>query len=95
MQPMNDMERHLVGKIREMRGTKGMECRICLEDNEEESKLIVPCKCTGSVEATHEHCLKEWIKRRVEQYPKKRASCEVCNTEFNYTLANRRTFDCN
>ena len=57
--------------------------------------MVIPCRCTGSIEYAHEHCMKEWVKRRVEQEPKKKASCEVCSTPFVYRTANRRHFDCN
>lgn len=60
------MERSLVNNLKSMRKVaKHKECRICLEDNEEQSKLVLPCKCTGSMESAHQHCLIEWIKRRV------------------------------
>jgi polyferredoxin len=38
--------------------------------------------------------MKEWVKRRVEQEPKAKASCEVCHTAFLYRTANQRHFDC-
>ena len=56
--------------------------------------MVIPCQCTGSIEFAHEHCMKEWIKRRVEADPKSKASCEVCSSDFNYRKASVRTFDC-
>lgn len=91
---MNAIEQILVSQLRASRKKQEKECRICLEEDEETSKLIIPCKCTGSIEYTHEHCLIEWIKRRVEMDRKRKASCEVCHTEFRYRLANQRHFDC-
>jgi len=38
--------------------------------------------------------MKEWVKRRVEQEPNKKAICEVCHTGFVYRNANQRHFDC-
>ena len=36
-------------------------CRICYEDNEDVSKLLSPCACSGSMEYIHKHCLIKWI----------------------------------
>ena len=55
--------------------------------------MITPCKCTGSIEYAHEHCMIEWIKRRLENEPKKKPCCEVCGSEFKYRESNRRHFD--
>jgi len=48
-------------------------CRICMEDSEETSPLIMPCVCSGSLKYVHFHCLKEWIEESNE------TNCGVCN----------------
>ena len=58
-------------------------CRICLETEENDTlgRLIVPCRCTGSMKLIHDECLKTWIVSKGEDVQK--ASCELCHTLFN------------
>jgi hypothetical protein len=95
LMPMNVVESMIVQELRQIRKTtRHKECRICLESEEETSKIITPCRCTGSIEYAHEHCMVEWIKRRLSIDSKKKASCEVCSTDFRFKAANSRHFDC-
>jgi hypothetical protein len=65
-------------------------CRICLNDIsfEEDSPLISPCKCSGSVKYIHLECLKKWIaslvktkeNESVQSYSWKTIKCEICHT---------------
>ena len=52
-------------------------CRICHESSEETSKLLKPCKCNGSMEFVHFHCLKEWIESSHNDV------CSVCMTKYD------------
>lgn len=49
-------------------------CRICFESDEGESKLINPCKCSGSQEWVHYSCLKKWIESSGKR------KCGVCKS---------------
>jgi hypothetical protein len=42
---------------------KGATCRICLgeEEDEPDSCLISPCKCSGTMKYIHLCCLKNWL----------------------------------
>lgn len=52
-------------------------CRICLERDENESKLLRACNCTGSQELVHYHCLKAWIESSNSK------KCSVCKTVYS------------
>lgn len=54
------------------------ECRICLEEGEEE--LIAPCNCCGSHKYVHLKCLNRWRQENINN--EKYHSCEVCKREF-------------
>ncbi|CAG9332065.1 unnamed protein product [Blepharisma stoltei] len=55
-------------------------CRICLEPEAPENKLISPCKCAGSVKYVHEECLKTWLASLDEDI--ENGKCELCSTKF-------------
>ena len=38
-----------------------LECRVCRSEAEDDRPLFTPCKCSGSIQWTHEDCLKEWL----------------------------------
>ena len=48
-------------------------CRICYEND---SKLIYPCKCSGSIKWIHESCLKKWIETSNKNI------CPQCKYEY-------------
>ena len=55
-------------------------CRICYEEDENISKLLYPCACSGSIKYIHDHCLREWIKTkniRIKNY-----KCELCHKKL-------------
>ncbi|XP_061427302.1 E3 ubiquitin-protein ligase MARCHF8-like [Lethenteron reissneri] len=54
----------------------GVACRICHCEGDEESPLIVPCQCTGSLQFVHQACLQQWIKSSGA------SCCELCNYSF-------------
>uniref|UniRef100_A0A3P9J4E1 RING-type E3 ubiquitin transferase n=1 Tax=Oryzias latipes TaxID=8090 RepID=A0A3P9J4E1_ORYLA len=51
-------------------------CRICHCEGDEESPLITPCHCTGSLRFVHQGCLQQWIKSSDTR------CCELCKYEF-------------
>lgn len=50
--------------------------RICHCEGDEESPLITPCHCTGSLRFVHQGCLQQWIKSSDTR------CCELCKYEF-------------
>jgi len=67
-------------------------CRICFEESEEDSPLIVPCRCSGSIQYIHEGCLNRWIDtsyRRLipalahqDEITLKNLRCELCHERY-------------
>lgn len=60
-----------------------------MEGSTAEDPLIRPCKCTGSIERVHLHCLREWTRSRLSldenhlgSYSFKSLPCELCKTTF-------------
>lgn len=51
-------------------------CRICHCEGDDESPLITPCHCTGSLRFVHQSCLQQWIKSSDTR------CCELCKYEF-------------
>ena len=47
---LNDMEKSCEFK----------ECRICLDEEKDDNKLIIPCKCKGTQKYVHIKCLQTW-----------------------------------
>lgn len=60
------------------------ECRICLEEDEEEN-LISPCLCRGTTKYIHEECLNEW--RTLSENTDNQTICPQC--KFEYVLEER------
>nr|XP_019565858.1 PREDICTED: E3 ubiquitin-protein ligase MARCH8 isoform X1 [Rhinolophus sinicus] len=56
--------------------TSGDTCRICHCEGDEDSPLITPCRCTGSLHFVHQACLQQWIKSSDTR------CCELCKYEF-------------
>uniref|UniRef100_A0A8D2BSP3 RING-type E3 ubiquitin transferase n=1 Tax=Sus scrofa TaxID=9823 RepID=A0A8D2BSP3_PIG len=50
--------------------------RICHCEGDDESPLITPCHCTGSLHFVHQACLQQWIKSSDTR------CCELCKFEF-------------
>lgn len=61
-------------------------CKICFEQtsNELTSRLIAPCKCSGSVKYIHEECLKTWLVS--QNIDLKYANCELCQTSYKMNI---------
>ncbi|XP_076980734.1 E3 ubiquitin-protein ligase MARCHF8 isoform X2 [Tamandua tetradactyla] len=56
--------------------TSGDACRICHCEGDDESPLITPCRCSGSLHFVHQACLQQWIKSSDTR------CCELCKYEF-------------
>ncbi|KAJ1066538.1 hypothetical protein K5549_019134, partial [Capra hircus] len=56
--------------------TAGDACRICHCEGDDESPLITPCRCAGSLHFVHQACLQQWIKSSDAR------CCELCKYEF-------------
>ncbi|XP_053439924.1 E3 ubiquitin-protein ligase MARCHF1 isoform X1 [Nycticebus coucang] len=58
-------------------GSDNLEiCRICHCEGDEESPLITPCRCTGTLRFVHQACLHQWIKSSDTR------CCELCKYDF-------------
>ncbi|XP_024906140.1 E3 ubiquitin-protein ligase MARCH1 isoform X10 [Pteropus alecto] len=55
---------------------RGKENRICHCEGDEESPLITPCRCTGTLRFVHQSCLHQWIKSSDTR------CCELCKYDF-------------
>ena len=56
------------------------ECRICrLTEEDSESKLYLPCRCSGSIAYVHEECLEQWISMKSGG-----SRCEICKYDFQF-----------
>ncbi|XP_071512157.1 E3 ubiquitin-protein ligase MARCHF8-like [Diadema antillarum] len=51
-------------------------CRICHCEGDEETPLIHPCLCLGSLQYVHQACIQQWIKSSNTKH------CELCRFEF-------------
>uniref|UniRef100_A0A4W5MT16 RING-type E3 ubiquitin transferase n=1 Tax=Hucho hucho TaxID=62062 RepID=A0A4W5MT16_9TELE len=51
-------------------------CRICHCEGDDDSPLITPCNCTGSLRFVHQTCLQQWIKSSDTR------CCELCKYQF-------------
>ncbi|XP_029474942.1 E3 ubiquitin-protein ligase MARCH1 isoform X2 [Rhinatrema bivittatum] len=51
-------------------------CRICHCEGDDESPLITPCRCTGTLRFVHQTCLHQWIKSSDTR------CCELCKYDF-------------
>ncbi|KAL7421431.1 hypothetical protein Q5752_004317 [Cryptotrichosporon argae] len=58
---------------------EGDVCRVCRTEADEDSPLIYPCKCSGSVRYVHPDCLHSWV-----QHSQKR-HCEICGHSYTFT----------
>ena len=61
------------------------ECRICKSDvdpenTDQDSQLVSPCGCTGSMQFVHESCLKDLIDAT------KSDLCDFCSQKYNLPL---------
>jgi hypothetical protein len=59
------------------------QCRICFEEEDNQSMLLSPCRCSGTSKYVHVDCLKMWIKTSENDIAKKK--CMECRTAYKYT----------
>ncbi|KAK3584967.1 hypothetical protein CHS0354_009656 [Potamilus streckersoni] len=58
------------------------QCKYCSEESKDKGSLIVPCRCSGSLEHVHQDCLKNWIRVRYEGTCNTEPRCELCRYKF-------------
>lgn len=85
---MNDNQNNL-RKSKPGQGQK-KTCRICFGEDENESPLINPCRCSGGVKYVHLSCLQHWLKTKgilrsstnenCTTFTYKKIDCEICKT---------------
>jgi RING-variant domain len=63
------------------------ECRICFE-GESEGELISPCRCSGSSQYIHSHCL-----TLCRYSPGHWSKCSVCQYEYKYVVTHPLLYD--
>ena len=51
-------------------------CKICYSGEEDNTPLIKPCLCKGSVKYVHQHCLQQWITVSAKK------NCGLCKYGF-------------
>lgn len=52
-------------------------CRLCYDTKYDDSTLIEPCSCKGTMSKVHKKCLEKWLNRNGSK------TCELCLFEFN------------
>ena len=81
----NTQDSYLITRMNE---SEIKECRICLEDEEDDSKLIIPCKCKGTHKYVHKYCLHKWRHTNddditnVQILYNRRERCGICKTRY-------------
>jgi RING-variant domain len=74
--------------INDSQKSSGTVCRICLSDEESEAPLVSPCKCSGSMQYIHIHCMQKWLASKLKSkstsfsvsFSLKNFECELCKT---------------
>ncbi|VDN89625.1 unnamed protein product [Brugia pahangi] len=67
----------------QMSSVRKINCRICLEEDNE-SNLISPCECRGSLQFVHTRCLQQWfdvMHTRVTNTLIIKL-CQICKTQY-------------
>ncbi|KAF5961043.1 hypothetical protein HYC85_002252 [Camellia sinensis] len=54
---------------------KMVQCRIC-HDEDEDSKMEIPCSCCGSLKYAHRKCVQRWCNEKGD------IICEICRQQF-------------
>ncbi|TRY82470.1 hypothetical protein DNTS_029956 [Danionella cerebrum] len=74
---------------------EGDQCRICqMGEQSSSNPLIVPCKCTGSLQFVHQDCIKKWLRSKISSGSNLEAitTCELCKEKLHLNIEN---FDIN
>ena len=58
-----------------------MDCRICLESNNQET-MISPCRCSGTSRWVHRECIERWIQECENIQARKK--CMECHHQYEY-----------
>jgi len=87
-------DKNYTGNIKIELRKKAKKCRICYNyENDINSPLLSPCKCSGGMKYIHLSCLQTWLKSRCisktvssnslfTSYTLKQSECEVCKDLF-------------
>ena len=74
---------------------ENLQCRICLEDEENIDLLISPCRCNGTSKYVHKSCLETWRYQSISA--RGFYKCMECNENYiilnNDEIENQRIFD--
>lgn len=74
---------------------ENLQCRICLEDEENIDLLISPCRCNGTSKYVHKSCLETWRYQSINAQGFYK--CMECNENYiilnNDEIENQRIFD--
>lgn len=63
-----------------------VSCRICFEEGHGKSQLVSPCKCKGTQEYVHLHCLRMWqdnVLRWGDGTDQRAYYCNVCKAPYS------------
>ena len=56
-------------------------CRICLEEEDDDSTLVAPCKCAGSIKYVHASCLLRY-RQLFPHMHVHRVRCAICKSDY-------------
>lgn len=71
-------------------------CRICLEKEKANAKLITPCLCKGTMRYVHNLCLKKWLEEnniKIDINNKDDIHCEICKAKYKIKIIKKITVD--
>jgi len=73
----NDSDRSLSCSI-SMTSSESIFCRICHQNEsyDNQSDLISPCNCSGSMANVHRHCLQRWASIAST------SNCDICGFDY-------------
>jgi hypothetical protein len=78
----------------EAEDVENQECRICF-GGAEEHPLVRACECAGSLQYVHEHCLVQWLERRLKKRSEdgnntgSATECELCRREMAVSVTTK------
>ncbi|CAN8232918.1 unnamed protein product [Cochlearia groenlandica] len=55
---------------------KLVQCRICHEEDEEDSSMDTPCSCSGTLKFAHRSCVQRWCNEKGDTV------CEICRQQY-------------
>ncbi|GIY43729.1 e3 ubiquitin-protein ligase MARCH3 [Caerostris extrusa] len=81
-EPKSSVQESILLKVSELESNP--MCRICYNGPSRE-RLLRPCKCKGTIEYVHRHCLERWLESTNCE------TCELCHHHFT-TRRTRKSF---